>query len=91
MKNPYKDFPSNKQTKKTSEHPYLIYAIIVIVFIAFLFFLSWTMDRQEAYECAKWADQANKYPAFYYTEWQAMQCGIEITEEGFIKRNYIQQ
>jgi len=80
MKNPYKDFPSNKQTKKNSQHPYLIYALIVLGVVAIIPFLSWTMDKQEAYECANWAEQANKYPAFFYADWQAMQCGIEITE-----------
>jgi len=90
MKNPYKDFPSNKHSKKNNKHSYLIYALIVLGFIALMPFLSWAMDRQEAYDCAKWADQANKFDGFFYADWQAEQCGIQVTEEGFIIRNYTQ-
>jgi hypothetical protein len=39
------------------------------------------IERQERYECAKWAEQSTIYPFFYYTTWQKEQCGIKDSKE----------
>ena len=35
------------------------------------------LSRSEAVECFKWQRQAEQYPGFYLTEWQARQCAAK--------------
>jgi chloramphenicol O-acetyltransferase len=56
----------------------IIIAIIAITAVMLgLWGLTTGLERQERYECAKWAEQAKELKGFYYTSWQKAQCGIQ--------------
>jgi hypothetical protein len=52
----------------------ILIIVVIILFIAGIFSLKIGLERQEKYECNKWAEQAKEYPYFYYTDWQIEQC-----------------
>lgn len=54
-----------------------------VIIIGLIFFAAVIIgvQRTEEAECNKWATQAEKYPDYYITQWQADQCeyhGVEI-------------
>jgi len=52
--------------------------VIIITLLAIMLFFSVKtgIEKVEKAECEKWELQAGQYQGFYYTEWQADQCGI---------------
>jgi hypothetical protein len=55
----------------------VVFALAVfIIGYSLIILIGGAINRGEAYECHKWAEQANAYEGFYYTEWQKAQCGL---------------
>jgi len=59
-----------------------LYVIGIAIGVALMLaFMQIVIQRQEVYECTKWAGYAEEYPGFYLVEWQSQQCeyrGIQI-------------
>jgi hypothetical protein len=52
----------------------LTIAGIAVAALIFAMILNVGIDKSEMADCMKWAGQADAYPAFYLTQWQADQC-----------------
>ena len=62
---------------------FMIKSIILSAFIiaALLLLFSKAVSKQERLECQQWQAQAEQFPSYYLTRWQAEQCqhyGVEI-------------
>lgn len=54
---------------------YIIYIVGIAIAMAALAWMSGAIwERQEVYECTKWAKEAKEYRGYYLLEWQAKQC-----------------
>jgi len=49
--------------------------ILLVLMVAF-WAISIGWDRQEQFECAKWADEAKDIQNYFYADWQKEQCNL---------------
>jgi len=62
-------------------------AIISIIAVALgVWGLVEGIERQERYECAKWASERNDYAGYYLVSWQKEQCGFNDETEVVSKK-----
>ena len=47
---------------------------VLALLIFFGLGVKYAIERHEQFECYKWQAEANSYPNFYLTQWQAEQC-----------------
>jgi len=66
---------SNKNIKNLINLVVFALAVCIIGY-SLIILIGGAINRGEAYECHKWAEQASAYDGFYYTEWQKTQCGL---------------
>lgn len=51
-----------------------ILLLIALMVIFWAIAIGW--QRQEQYECIRWADEAKDRPNYFYADWQKEQCNL---------------